>query len=338
MLIKITLPKTVMLRHLLYFALLLGALILVLAATSCKLNPTPPDRYALVYGVGKYDNVGFSNLGSTVDDAESVAQVLEIKGYTVHLRLDDGTYSDSKAATIAQFRDEIQNIASGLGKNDLLIIYFSGHGGQGIYLPSSGDEDHFSEPNDEFIVFYPKSGEAYSDYIFSDTDFYSEIKQVPAKKKVVLLDSCNSGGFIGQEYSFDALSPEYVNTDEYRDNILSSTLNSFFNPKTGDIPPTDAIVITAAGETEVSWEAGGHGFLTHGFLNAVKHGDYDKNGYIDTGELYRYTRQYLENYWNNYWNTEDYYYINGIKTYRYELQFMPHISGGPVDFILFEAD
>ena len=338
MLIKITLPKTVMLRHLLYFALLLGAILLSLATTACKLNPTPPNRYALVYGVGKYDNVGFSNLGSTVDDAESVAQVLENKGYTVHLRLDEGTDSNNKAATIAQFKDDIQNIASGLGKNDLLIIYFSGHGGQGIYLPSSGDEDHFSEPNDEFIVFYPKSGEAYSDYIFSDTDFYSEIKQVPAKKKVVLLDSCNSGGFIGQEYSFDALSPEYVTTDEYRDNIFGSTLNSFFNPKTGDIPPTDAIVITAAGETEVSWEAGGHGFLTHGFLHAVKYGDYDNNNYIDTGELYRYTRHFIESYWNQQWENIEYENINGEIYYRSDLQFMPHISGGPVDYILFEAD
>jgi len=292
-----------------------------------------------VYGIGSYEQVGYGNLGSTIDDAESVAQVLENKGFTdVYLRLDEGDGNDIKEATITQFKSDIENIASGLSKNDLLIIYFSGHGAQGNYLSPSGDEDQFSEPHDEYIVFFPKSGDAPSDYILSDTDFYSEIKKIAAKKKVVLLDSCNSGGFIGQEYSFDAVSPEYVDTDEFRDNIFSSTLNSFFNPKTGDIPPTDAIVITAAGESEFSWESGGHGFLTHGFLNAVKHGDYDKNGYIDTGELYRYTRQYLENYWNNYWNTEDYYYINGIKTYRYELQFMPHISGGPVDFILFEAD
>ncbi|MDZ7793770.1 MAG: caspase family protein [Spirochaetia bacterium] len=324
-----------MLRRLTYSALLLSTVILILAATACKLNPTPPDRYALVYGVGTYEQVGFGNLGSTIDDAESVAQVLENKGYTVHLRLDDGADSDNKAATIEQFKLDIQNIASGLGKNDVLIIYFSGHGGQGgNYLPYSGDEDQFSEPEDEFIVFYPTSGDAYSDYIFSDTDFYSELKKLPAKKKVVLLDSCNSGGFIGQEYSFDRLSPEYVDTDEYRDNIISSTLNAFFNPKTGDIPPTDAIVITAAGETEVSWEAFGHGFLTHGFLNAVKYGDYDNNDYIDTGELYRYTKYFIEKQWNNLWSDPEIY----SEDFRYERQFMPHISGGPVDYILFKAD
>src|SRR6056297_2192542 len=56
MLMKFPLPKALMLKRRTYSALLLGAISLSLAATACKLNPTPPDRYALVYGVSIYDS------------------------------------------------------------------------------------------------------------------------------------------------------------------------------------------------------------------------------------------------------------------------------------------
>lgn len=319
-------------------ALLIAAAIL-LSTAACKINPTPPDRYALVYGVSDYSAANFSNLGSTIDDAESVAQLLMNKGYTVFLRTDDGSSGPQiESASLSQFKTDMSTIAQNLEKDDLLVFYFSGHGAQGGFLPYSGDEDQFSEQNDEYIAFYPTSTD-YNSFIMSDTDFYSYIKQSKANKKVILLDSCNSGGFIGQEYSFDSTSSDYVNTDKKKDNILSSTLNSFFNPKTGDVPASDAIVISAAGESEYSWESGGHGFLTHGILNAVRLGDYDKNGYLDTGELYRYTKSFIESHWNDLWKNTDFIYdSDGNKVYRNGLQFMPHISGGPVDYVLFEAD
>ena len=93
--------------------LLLTALFFILISTSCKISPKPPDRYALVYGIGSYEQVGYGNLGSTIDDAESVAQVLENKGFTdVYLRLDEGDGNDIKEATITQFKSDIENIGS----------------------------------------------------------------------------------------------------------------------------------------------------------------------------------------------------------------------------------
>ena len=309
---------------------------IVLSAAACKINPTPPDRYALVYGVSDYSNRDpADNLEYTDDDARSVAEMLHSKGYEVYLRINNesGTYpyaADVASATKQQFITDITTIAGSLNKSDLILIYFSGHGAQGM-SESSGDEDQFSEPRDEYIVFYPDSGQTEPEYVMSDTDFFSQLKQSAPKKRVVMIDACNSGGFIGSEYDYDAIQGEYSITDSRSGDIMSSTLDAFFAPKTGDIPSSEAIVITAAGESEVSFETSGHGFLTFGFLYSATYGDYDNNNYIDTGEVYRYTRTYIETHWNSLWNG----YSGSVQEYY---QFMPHISGGPVDYILFKAE
>lgn len=307
-----------------------------LSAAACKINPTPPDRYALVYGVSAYeDHSSISNLNYTDDDARAVAEMLYNKGFNVYLRINDGTgiysYADDVApATKQQFSDDMALFASGLSDSSLLLIYFSGHGAQGLE-PASGDEDQFSEPLDEFIVFYPEDGQSQQEYVMSDTAFYTYLRQASSNKRVVMIDACNSGGFIGMEYDYSSIPGEYSSSNPRSDGILKSTLSAFFEPRTGDIPSSEAIVITAAGESEVSWEAFGHGFLTFGFLYSAAYGDYDNNNYIDTGEVYRYTRSYIETHWNSNWES----YSESDQEYY---QFMPHISGGPVDYVLFEAD
>lgn len=316
-------------------ALLIAAAIL-LSTAACKINPTPPDRYALVYGVSAYDDYSSINaLEYTDDDARAVAEMLHDKGFEVYLRIDNesGSYpyaADVAEATKQRFINDLTLFAGSLNESDLLLIYFSGHGAQGIE-EASGDEDQFSEPQDEYIVFYPDENQSQQDYLMSDTDFFTYLKQSTSRKRVVMIDACNSGGFIGSEYDYDAIPGDYSSTNSRSEDILSSTLDAFFEPMTGDIPSSEAIVITAAGESEVSFEAFGHGFLTFGFLYSAAYGDYDSNDYIDTGEVYRYTRSYIETHWNSMWNE----YSEADQAYY---QFMPHISGGPVDYILFEAD
>ncbi len=323
-------------RHAVKVLAILGAIAVILSAAACKINPTPPDRYALVYGISAYqDNSSISNLNYTDDDARAVAEMLHSKGFEVHLRINNesGSYpyaADVDAATKQQFINDITSFAGGLGSSDLLLVYFSGHGAQGLN-GNTGDEDQFSDAQDEYIVFYPDDGQSEAEFLVSDTEFFSYLRQSAPQKRVIMIDACNSGGFIGSEYDYDALPGDYSTSNSRSGDIMSSSLDAFFNPNTGDIPSSEAIVITAAGEAEVSWEAFGHGFLTFGFLYSAEYGDYDKNGYIDTGEVYRYTRSYIENNWNplgESYSEED----------KAEFQFMPHISGGPVDYILFKAD
>jgi len=304
---------------------------------SCKINPTTPDRYALVYGVSDYDetisyNGGyyFSDLNFTDDDALDIASRLTEKGYNVHLRINDGSVAPATApATKEQLITDLTIFAATLSENDILLIYFSGHGTQSspVGWNISQNEDQFSDPYDEYIVFYQEDPD-YTTHTVSDTFFYSLLQDTPPSKKVVIIDACNSGGFIGQSSDFDAVPADYQFNDETRDNILGSTLSACFHPSEADITPDTAIVITAAGEQETSAEPDlsdiyniQNGFFTEGVLEAFQNGDFNKDGYIDTLEIYTYAIKVLEN-------------LNSL----YYLEYHPHISGGPVDFILFEAD
>jgi len=320
-----------MLRHLLYFALLLGAILLSLTATACKLNPTPPNRYALVYGVSEYDpNISyngyhFSSLEYTDNDAVDMDAALREKGYSVQLRIDAD-------ATKEQFKEDLSHYAQNLSKNDILLIFFSGHGTQSYPTDwdISNDEDHFSDVYDEYLVFYQEDT-YYKNHTISDTDLYSLINKLPNRKVVLIIDVCFSGGFIGQYSDVDAISPDYQYDDQLRDNIFASTLKSFFNPSQADITPDAAIVLTASGERETSAEPKvgvdkdplnvKNGFFTESILHAFNNSDRNHDGYIDTLELYNGARDYFA-------------YLSK----SYYLDYMPHISGGPVDYILFEAD
>jgi len=295
-----------------------AALLLVLAG--CTINPTPPDRYALVYGVSDY--VYQNDLINTKNDATEVANALISKGYNVYLRITDDVGNND--ATKVQFMDDFQNIVPTIREDDILLVYFSGHGGQ-IVQGADSDEDQFADEYDEAILF---SNGIDTDSPLTDNELHTLLSQSGVIKKVVIIDACNSGGFIGQEYDYDALNPAYSSSDEYNTGIISNTLRAFFSPKTGDIPPSSAIVISAAGEQEVSWESGayGHGIFTYALLNAFTDSDNNRDGYIDTGELYYYACEFIEVFWNS------------IAPGDEEFQYMPHISGGPVDYILFEAD
>jgi len=305
-----------------------AALLLVLAG--CTINPTPPDRYALVYGVSEYGI--YNDLPNTKNDATEVANALQSKGYNVYLRITDDIGSTD--ATKSQFLDDFQNIIPTMGKNDILLIYFSGHGGQ-ISPGFDSDEDQFADAYDEAIYFSDGS----TDSMLTDNELRTLLSQSDVIKKVVIIDACNSGGFIGQEYDYDALNPEYSSTNETNTGIISNTLQAFFNPKTGDIPPSSAIVLSAAGEQEVSWESGtyGHGIFTYALLNAFTDSDNNRDGYIDTGELYYYACEFIDVFWNYYSESIIASFPSDPPTNE-EVEYMPHISGGPVDYILFEAD
>ncbi|MDY7027002.1 MAG: caspase family protein [Spirochaetota bacterium] len=294
---------------------------LLLLLTACTINPTPPDRYALVYGVSEY--VTQDDLTYTKNDATEVANELISKGYNVYLRITDDLGNNN--ATKVQFIDDFQNIVPTISKDDILLVYFSGHGGQ-IVQGADSDEDQFADGYDEAILF---SNGIDTDSLLTDNELYTMLSQSDVVKKVVIIDACNSGGFIGQEYDYDALNPDYTTEDKTSDGIISSTLKAFFSPKSGDIPPSTAIVISAAGEQESSLEAPDgyspyHGYFTFALLKALSYADYNRDGYIDTGEIYKYTFDYM--------------YLFNIYDFSSSLEYMPHISGGPVDYILFEAD
>jgi hypothetical protein len=100
-----------------------------------------------------------------------------------------------------------------------------------------------------------------------------------------------------------------------------------FDGSSADIPPWEALVISAAGERELSYEMGSpfnHGVFTFYLLEAAQDGDLNGDGWVTATEAFAYARDRVYRFWNLYYGFPS-------------LAFSPHVSGGPVDYVLFEA-
>lgn len=331
-----------------FFLLTAGASLLLLS--SCQIDPDPPDRYALVYGVSDYEDsvqikieekiFHFPNLNWTDEDAKSVADLFHQKGYKTLLRLNDGNTDyekfDIKEASVEQFKKDINFLRQNSDENSIIIIYFSGHGTSGF--PSVEDKEPYnSNKQNEWLVTYHNADEtitkdaydSFNDYFISDDFMAEKIRELPTTKNVLIIDACLSGGFIGSSYDVDTAPSDYSTKDEQIDGIFGEAFRSYFSSDSADVTWQEGVVMTASGEDENSLEplSGDtyyqHGFFTYILLQATSN-DLNDDGFISTMELYSYARKYFEVIFNSYWSHKD--------------QYLPRISGGAVDFVLFEAD
>lgn len=294
------------------FLVLIGAAALTLLFTGCSFD-LDYDRYAIVYGIADYDNTfGASDLNFTDDDAVAMKSLLEGQGHVV---INSVLHAVTKDDMITDFNTAKAQV----GKDDLFLFFFSGHGGQ-------DPQGQFNEPPpgddaDEFIVL--SDGDAGANYLIYDNELGDLIASIPALKKIVIIDACHSGGMIGNSLEDDATPPDYTGTiDSSLGQAISLWAN--FSGEAYDISPSDAMVISAAGESEYSWEASGdynHGIFTYFLLETPKYGDDNNDGYITVTEAYAYARSNIVQ----------------LLFPPPDTQYAPHVSGGPVDFVLFEA-
>jgi hypothetical protein len=272
-----------------------GGLIFILAAVcfllgACSPEVNLPEQYALVYGSTYAGSTVKPVLGFPDDDARDFAAILSRKGYTVSGQI-------NSEATSEQLESDIESL-SGIGKDGFFLFYFSGHG--------------VSQGGSQYIVFHDGA------YV-SDNDLMRLISRVPSRQKVVIIDACNSGGFIGDSPGVDTENSSLVFS------APEAFSKYFANIQAGDIAYTEAIVITAAGEQDLSWEADayGHGIFTYFLLQTPGRADRNGDGCVTASEAYYFTQSAVVNNWNSRQPGRSFY---------------PHISGGAMDFVLFEAD
>ncbi|MCX7788183.1 MAG: caspase family protein [Spirochaetes bacterium] len=291
------------------------ALLLSLPFLSCSIDPDPGERYAIVYGVAKYVEPA-NALTYSADDALAVGELLHTRGYP----LSNLFVRTDTEATKTNLLSDIEAIATKAKPDSLFLFYFSGHGVQWLHNDGSYHE---------YIFLYDPVS-TLSNGGIEDSELMQLIHRIPSKRKVVLLDSCNSGGFIGEFPGVDALPPDYQgNKIDYLKAARKAFVQYFANVEEGDIPYTEAIVIAAGGSQELTFEADydssgvpiAHGLFTYYLLQTPRSADRNHDGWITTLEAYHYIRDQIEKNWNRYLDSE---YI-----------FLPRISGGPLDLVLF---
>lgn len=323
-------------------AMVLLASLAIAILASCSLSnqsiSTPSNRYALVIGVQDYPDSenDSSDLNYTDDDAAELADSLAEQGWTVSTRListsdagidTDGspTYANIKAAVEALSTDDSATI----------LVYFSGHG-------STDDGTPYIIPYDGLKTseqYYPGYG------YYQDSDITkwitpvtlrSWMDAVPAKNRVLILDSCYSGGFTEDANAVDTSPDDYsqaLGTTSETSTLFAalSNFNNLLAANLSSLGTRDVVALSAAGSDEVSWDdsTSGHGAFTNYLLKAAAAGDADGDGYVTVAEAYSYAKAKIKANWNTDYNQS---------WYRTEWDFLPHISGGTGDIVLYAPE
>src|SRR4051812_43799777 len=107
------------------------SLCLAVAALALPLLAETPTgkKHALIVGVSKYDSAHFPALQWTENDAEKMANLLEKQGWTVRVLTNArGARKDADMPTAENIRKEIDALADGKKRSDLVLLALSGHG------------------------------------------------------------------------------------------------------------------------------------------------------------------------------------------------------------------
>lgn len=211
--------------------------------------------YAVVIGVSTYSHMPV--LKYTDDDAYRIYAFLKspeggaIPDENIKILIDeDATKGNIKNAMSETFMKADQN--------DLILLYFSGHGLQGSFLPIDFDG-------------------------FNNKLFHEEITSIlemsPAKYKLLIADACHSGGLLAAKGSIE--------------NILSSYYTSLANAN----PGTALIMSSKSDETSLESSGLRQGVFSHFLIRGLK-GEADSNGnsIVTVDELFNFIYHNVRSY------------------------------------------
>jgi len=292
----------------------LAALALLPSLSGCTLE-LDYDKYAIVFGISDYPGTQ-DDLQYTDDDARELADLLGAQGYQVILRVTD--------ADDSQLLLDFDSVAQIAGPEDLFLFYFSGHGGQVPASSGTAEKTLGSDSLDEVLVLVDDG--LTKAVNLRDDQLAQLLRTIPCVRRIVILDACNSGGFIGNVLEKDGIQSDFSFGSEGIFTNLSKAIYLYtnFDGDKSDISPADALVIAASGEREESFEGlYEHGLMTYFLLKSAIKGDLNGDGYITVSESYYYIYRNINANWNNTWTAQ-----------AYDV-FFPHVSGGPIDYILF---
>ena len=218
------------------------------------------NAHALFIGIGAYHRL--HPLEKTTTDARDLHDLLAQSGYPVSnltLFLDD-------QATKAAISDKLDYLARRVGSDDTVLIFFSGHGAQRIGGLEPG----------EYLC--PVEADWYSlrSTAISDEELTTALRAITARRVVVFLDACHSGGVsepkdasLAMKAGLSEVAYERLATGEGR------------------------VVIASCKPDEVSWELPGmrNGLFTHYLLEGLRGAAADDDGVVRVFNLFDYVSQ-----------------------------------------------
>jgi len=235
--------------------------------------PSPRESWAVVIGVGRYENPRIPALRYAVADADAIYSVLIASGFKKdHVLL--LTDNAERKPTLRNMKYALGTfLARSAGKDDTVIVYYAGHGAPEVD-PRGVEKDGLAK--------YLIPSDADPDDLFSTAlpmdDLQTIFDRIEAERVVAFLDSCYSGAGGGR--TFASKKTRAVNVDDlFLDRLTRSK---------------GRVIITAARSSEVSIELPdlGHGVFTYYLTEGLKGaGDLNRDGIVSLQELYEYVQQ-----------------------------------------------
>jgi formylglycine-generating enzyme required for sulfatase activity len=213
-------------------------------------------RWAVVVGVNRYKDPTAPSLRFCVADAKLMAEVLEKKcGYPKEniLMMTDDQPAEMQP-TKTNMQRNIPAVLKKTGPKDTVLVYFAGHGavhrGQSVLIPQD-----FESANMGLTT-------------YRVDELRDALHDCNASQKLLILDCCHSGGAKG-----------------------GMTLGLSGEDVGGTKTAGGLITITGSRKTQTSMESAekGHGIFTYCLARGLGgEADADKDGIVDSDEIYRY--------------------------------------------------
>ena len=235
----------------------------------------PPRLYAVVAGISSYENDAL-NLRFAAKDAEDFATALELGGKRLfgpdQVQLHLLTTSDHPRA-LAPTKANFEKVFAALRKakpGDVLVVYLAGHG---VALQQGSDLYCYLTANARTLDPQDFSDLAVRTATTVSSEELAEwIKQIPALKQVLILDTCAAGAAV-------------VKLTEKRD-ISGDQIRAIerFKDRTG------FHVLMGCSADRVSYEASQYaqGLLTYSLLQGMRGASLRDEQFVDVSKLFQY--------------------------------------------------
>jgi hypothetical protein len=238
-------------------------------------SPRPaPERWAIVVGVGQYEDPGIPRLRYTVPDAEAVYQLLTGPGGFKREHVLLLTDRSERKPTLRNLKWALGTFLSrSAKKDDTVVIFFAGHGAPEID-PRGLERDGIAK---YLVPLDADLDDLYGSALPMD-ELQTIFNRIEAERIVVLLDACYSGGAGGRTF--------------LAKRTRATALDDLFLERL--TRAKGRAIITAARPTELSLELPelGHGLFTYYLLDGLRGAaDANRDSIVSLQELYEYVEQ-----------------------------------------------
>jgi len=224
------------------------------------------EKYALIIGISRYKNNsrGVQNLEYADVDAKALYELLQQPSAGGFER-ENMLLLANEDATLARIRSALTSFVARASENDLLLIFFAGH----------GDGDPKAQQN-LYLIAHDTSVDAMPQTALAMPDLRRYVEQnVRSKRLILLLDACHSAG----------LSSE--GTRDLKNNLTNQYLENLLYQEQGRAIITSSDVNEKSRE-DAKW-GNGHGVFTYYLLKGLRgNADTNEDHFVTVGELFRY--------------------------------------------------